>query len=457
MPGAPTRISTDHPLIRALEAGAPSGWERVDAAFSVTVTSHAAIMVYSDGRQALSVNPPLEMIDLVRDHRAQWQSSPWWRVSITLTAAGELDIEYDYGEEPFPEGQLLAADAYRADLEVFSRERVPVWLGAYTGHGDRQRRGPRRAAFQARADRANQVWATLAEGELPPFPVVWARWATISAAFVAAGSEWGPRMTPSAAVFEGAARSGASLYALPHGRAVLSGGVWDAPELDVVYNQGAPMPGLYAGAPEWITDEVLDPRAAAGLLSFCYWWEAGRWYHGESPSAQRCATALPGVWTAETVREIITGLVPGAAREAVAVLVAAAESGMVTRSALTAVLAGKHSDIDSALHQFALAGLTATAPDPMPRERALAHVRDYITGRGLDTSGYPLSELTAERFAVGWMVYVPVADGEIAIGRAVFYIADDGTLEHSTSSVPPAAVVARIERDFGERHGGTGT
>ncbi|NEW48368.1 hypothetical protein GV789_28780, partial [Nocardia cyriacigeorgica] len=40
--------------------------------------------------------------------------------------------------------------------------------------------------------------------------------------------------------------------------------------------------------------------------------------------------------------------------------------------------------------------------------------RDYIVTRGLDTTGYPLSELTAHRINIGWMVYVPVPDGEIS-------------------------------------------
>jgi hypothetical protein len=36
------------------------------------------------------------------------------------------------------------------------------------------------------------------------------------------------------------------------------------------------------------------------------------------------------------------------------------------------------------------------------------------------------------------MVFVPTEPGEISIGRAIFYIADDGVLEQSSSSVAPS-------------------
>ncbi|WP_328391590.1 hypothetical protein [Nocardia sp. NBC_00416] len=453
----PGSLTADHPLVRALIACAPEGWERIDAVFAITVTGHIGTVVSSDGRHAVSVPPPDAVIDLVREHRVQTAGTgPWWRISLALTAMGELETGYDYGDEPFPEGQLLPAPEYRADLEAFPRERVPVWLGAYIGHGDRQRRTPRQAAERARADRAGQVWPTLAENEFPPFPVMWARWATVAAAFVAAGSDWGPRIEPRAATFEGAGRGGSSLHVLTHGRAVLSGGVWEAPELDAVYNRSGPMPEHYRGAPDWVADPVLNPRAAAGLLSFCYWWEAGRWYRGQSPSARDCATAIPGVWTAEIVHGLVGGLIeaPDTAQNAITALLTAAEAGKVDRAALVAVFGDTGQfDIDSALYQFTLAGLTATAPEPMPSGQAIDRVRDYITGRALDTTGYPLAELVAERFSVGWLVYVPVPAGEIAIGRAVFYLADDGMLEHSTSSIAPATFIAEFERAFARRHG----
>ncbi|WP_454194408.1 hypothetical protein [Nocardia sp. Marseille-Q1738] len=461
MADEPGGLTAEHPLARALAAHAPTGWQRVDAVFAVTVVGEIGQLVYTVGEQAMPVDPPEPVLAMVREHRSIAAGSgaePWWRMLIALTSSGEVEAVYDYGDEPFPDGQLFVPEAYRADLEAYPRNKVPVWLAAYIGHGDRQRRTPQQAAEQARADRAEQVWAVLAEGEFPPFPQMWARWTTIAAAFVAAKSDWGPRMLPWVGMFEGTARGGATLHVLPAGRAVLSGGVWNAPTLDAVYNGGAPMPEIYGGAPEWVADPVLNPRAASGLLSFCYWWEAGRWYRGQSPPAQECAAAVPGVWTRDTAIKIVTGVLADRqgkdAPDAIRALMSAAEAGRVTREKLVAVFGDDgRFDIDGALYQYSVAGLTSTVPEPMPAEQAISRVRDYITGRQLDTTGYPLSQLTAERFSVGWMVHVPAPKGPPASARAIFYIADDGAFEHSSSATPPTKFIAEFERRFRERHG----
>ncbi|MBF6465604.1 hypothetical protein IU427_10500 [Nocardia beijingensis] len=453
-------LTADHPLARLLAANGPAGWQRVDAAFAITVAGAICHVVYSVGAQAILVDLPESAVDLIRATRsaaARSGSGPWWRLLVSMTNSGEFEVAYDYGDEPFPDGQLFVPEAYRADLEAYPREKVPVWLAAYIGHGDRQRRTPQQAAAQARADRAEQVWAVLAENEFPPFPQMWARWTTISAAFVAAKSEWGPRMLPWVGVFEGTARGGSTLHALPAGRAVLSGGVWNAPTLDAVYNAGAPMPELYGGAPDWVADPVLNPRAASGLLSFCYWWEAGRWYRGQSPSAQECAPAVPGVWTRETAMKIVAGTLGDRsgedAIEAIGALLSAAEAGRVTRATLAAVFGDDgRFDIDGALYQFSVAGLLSTAPEPMPAAAAISRVRDYVTGRRLDTSGYPLSQLIAERFRFGWVVHVPAPENPRS-ERAIFYIADDGEFVHSSSAVEQARFIAAFEQRFLDRHG----
>jgi hypothetical protein len=233
--------------------------------------------------------------------------------------------------------------------------------------------------------------------------------------------------------------------------------MWHAPSLAAVYNGSAPMPDLYAGAPDWIADPVLNPRAASGLLSFCYWWEAGRWYRGQSPSAQECAAAVPGVWTRDTVIGIVADLVTNRGddpRDAIVSLVSAAEAGVVTRATLVEVFGDDgRFDTDGALYQYSLAGLVTPTPQRMPAQEAISRVRDYIMGRRLDTTGYPLSQLIAERFSVGWMVYVPVPEGQIAIGRAIFYIGDDGVLEPSSSSIVPELFQAEFEQRFTEPHG----
>lgn len=456
----PGGLTAEHPLARALAAHAPTGWQRVDAVFAVTVVSEIAQLVYTVGEQVMPVDPPEPVLALVREHRALAAGAgaePWWRMLIAMTSAGDIEVAYDYGDEPFPDGQLFVPEAYRADLEAYPRQKVPVWLAAYIGHADRQRRTPQQAAAQARADRAEGVWAVLAENEFPPFPQMWARWTTIAAAFVAAKSEWGPRMLPWVGVFEGTARGGSTLHALPAGRAVLSGGVWNAPPLDAVYNAGAPMPELYGGAPDWVADPVLNPRAASGLLSFCYWWEAGRWYRGQSPSAQECAPAVPGVWTRDTTIKIVAGLrAENTDTDAVDALLSAAEAGRVTRAELAAVFGDDDRyDIDGALYQFSVAGLLSTLPEPMPAEQAISRVRDYITGRQLDTTGYPLSKLTADRFRFGWMVHVPAPENAQPRGP-VFYLTDDGEFAHSSSSVDQRRLIAAFEQRFLDRHGPVG-
>ncbi|WP_329409255.1 hypothetical protein OG563_42875 [Nocardia vinacea] len=448
----------DQRLVDELTAHGPTGWRRLDAVFAMTVVTEAADLVYSVASQRMSVRAPEAVLTLVRRLRtgaAAMPQGPWWRMLLIMNNSGEMDVTYDYGAEPFPPEQLFAPEAYRADLAAFPRDKLPVWLGAYLGHEDRQQRTVQQAAAGARADWDGQVWATLAEHEFPPLPMLLARWTTIAAAFVAARSDWGPRMLPSAGVFEGDARSGSTVHVLPGDRAVLSGGVWNAPSLDAVYNGGEPMPKLFAGAPDWVANPVLNPRAAAGLLSFCYWWEAGHWYRGQSPSARECAEAVPGVWSADSVSAIIAGLAaaPGSDISAAATaLVSSAEAGRVTREDLAAVFGdNERHDIDGALYQYSIMGLAPAPPRRMPERLAIARVRDYIIGNRYDTTGYPLSELVAHRISAGWMVHVPVPEGEISIGRAIFYIADDGVVEQSSSSVPPAKFVVGFEERFSER------
>ncbi|MEV5648561.1 hypothetical protein AB0L57_09955 [Nocardia sp. NPDC052254] len=445
-----------------LAAVGPSGWRQLDAVFVLTTTTAVAEVVYTGEGRTMRSEPPVAVLEQARGHRAlvaELDDEPWWRLLVRLSSDGEFEVDYDFGDEPFPDGQLFEPEAYRADLEEFPRETLPVWLAAYIGHGSRQTRTPQDAAGAARADKAAKVWPVLAENEFPDFPEMWARWAVVSAAFVAANSDWGPRVLPSMGWFESSRRGGSTLYSLPGGKAVLSGGVWESPNLDAAYNDGAAMPKFFAGAPDWVANPVLNPRAATGLMSFVYWWEGGRWYRGESPAAEQCATAVPGVWTANTVVGIVAGLAaqpPSAEqRSAAAALIAAAEVGVVTRETVEALFDDDRFDIDGAMYQLTLAGVVASLPEQMPEEEAIFRVRTYVEGRGLDTSGYPLDQLTADRFSCGWMVYVPVPRGEIAIGRAIFYIADDGVLEHSSSSVAPTTFVKGFEQRFQERQGAT--
>lgn len=430
----------------------PAGWQRLEAWFAVTVVSESASLLADDGTRTIRCRVPEAVWEAVRRHRAVSAGSgegPWWRLLVRVDSEGAQAFP-DHGAEPFPGEQLFAPEAYLADLEAHPRERLPVWLAAYVGRVSWESRPPREAAVAARADRAAGVRAVPVDDELPDMAMLWARWAVLAALFVAAGSRRGPRVGPSTGVFESAGRSGSTLTLLPGGRAVLSGGVWESPVLDALYNTGAATPKLFAGAPEWVTDPVLNPRVLTGLLSFCYWWEAGRWYRGESPAMAECAPAVPAVWTVGSVAGVAGQLAGGhaSAAEAAAELVAAAQSGAATRRGLARVFGHDDIDLDGAMFQFVAAGLAADEPDGVGEPEAVALVRAHILRQGYDTEGYPLSALKAERLAVGWLVSSPAPVGETALDRAVFYVADDGVVERSTSSVPRPVFVAGFERRF---------
>ncbi|MFC9243303.1 hypothetical protein ACFT7S_04425 [Streptomyces sp. NPDC057136] len=446
-------------IARALISACPPDWELLKAEFALTIEAEFVEVAVFD-RAWTKIEPPRSVLALVRKQReisAELDAGAWWRLTLDLTDTGDLSVAYDYGREPFPDGQLFEPEDYRLDLETYPRDSLPVWLAAYISNADRQKRSPQQAAAMVRADRRGKVWPTLSSNDFPHFPEMWARWAVISAAFVAARSKWGPRIKPGLAWFEGSRRSGSTLYQLPDGRAVLSGGLWEDPRLDAVYGDGEEMPNFYAGAPDWVADPVLNPRAGTGLLSFCYWWDAGRWYRGESPSAEEVSTAVPGIWTAGTTAGIVAGLLTNSAtpraeqRELASELVSAAEAGHVTRETVVSVFGDDGGfDGDGALYQLSLAGLVVTVPGRMHEEDAIARVRQYLLALG-STPGFSASELVADRFSIGWMVYVPVPRGEMAIGRAIFYIADDGVLVHSSSSVAPSVFVAGFEKQFQER------
>lgn len=451
-----------HRIAHELAAAAPESWERVDATFAWTVTDKTWSIVYSAGEQAVQVEPAQSVLQLVQEQRdvaAGMSEGPWWRIRISLNNAGQVQTDYDYGDEPFPDNQLFPAEAYLADLREYPRNRLPVWLAAYVSHGGRLMRSPRVAAEQARSDRAKEIRGQATTEVFPPLPLMWSHWTTLAAVFVALDAPNGPRMLPSLAWFEGPNRSGSTLYVLPGDRAVISGGVLNAPELDAVYNDGALLPSLYAGAPDWVTDAVLNPRAATGQLTFCYWWEDGQWFRGESPDGPGIAGAVPGIWTTDSTIDVILQVmtsagktVTDATRSAVATLVSAAQAGLVTYETVAAVFDPAEHEVDSALNQFTLAGLRTfvTAP-PLSRIDAIEQVSRFILARGTDTSGYPLDQLTAERIDNGWMVFVPTRPGEIMIGRAIYYMADDGVIEPSSSSVPPTVYIAGFTQRFQER------
>lgn len=350
------------PIARELASLGPPDWREFIAVFALTVRGGTADCAFDTPRGWQPVTVPRPVLDLVRAQRevsAQMSAGPWWRLTLSVTSQGRLRVEYDYGDQPFPDGQLQPADHYRDDIATYPRPRLPVWLAGYLAGPAAQGRTPQQASAAASADQA--------AGRLPvetddvePLPVTWTRWAVLAAVYTGARSRWGPRIAAGLAWYESDARSGSTLYLLPGDRAVLSGGRWNSPLLVAAYQQGQPLPDLYGGAPAWVNDSVLNTRNQNGLLSFCFWWEQGRWWRGSTNTFDELDDPLPAIWTpGETVEAMMAVVGPGV-RDACDQLLAAATAHTVTRADLAAVFSQfGDPDLDSALNQLSLAGLAA--------------------------------------------------------------------------------------------------
>ncbi|OBF37350.1 hypothetical protein A5719_22125 [Mycolicibacterium peregrinum] len=348
------------PIAQQLAALGPTGWEEYTAEFAFTVSSQIAQLQFYAGDRAGLVPVPQSIAELVQHQRevsARMSAGPWWRLLLNVTNRGEMSVNYDYGDEPFPQDQLVTPEFYRDDLEAYPRHHLPVWLAAYVAGPEAQGRDPRTAAQAVAADTA-AGHTPVATDEIPPLPELLARWAALSAAYAGAGSEWGPRIFPGYAWFESDRRSGGTLYLLPGDRAVLSGGKWNSALLDAAYNGGKALPDLYTGAPAWVNDSVLNTRNRNGLLTFCFWWVNGQWYRGGSDASGELEAALPAIWTVEgTAAAIAAQTGSGATDQARALLAAATRrgAGFDDVSALFTNL--PEAEVDVAANQLSLAGL----------------------------------------------------------------------------------------------------
>ena len=351
------------PIVVQLAQLGPAGWEEFTAEFAFTVSSQIAQLRFSSQDRSSLVPVPVPVAELVRDQReiaARMAAGPWWRLLLRVTNRGETTVDYDYGDEPFPEDQLVAAQNYRNDLEAYPRGHIPVWLAGYVAGPAAQGRDPRQAAAATADDTAAGRTAT-ATAEVAPLRDLWARWAVLSAAFAGVESGWGPRMYPGYAWFESERRSGATLIALPGDRAVLSGGKWNSQLLEAAYNGGQPLPDLYTGAPAWVNDSVLNTRNRNGLLTFCYWWENGQWHRGSTDTSGELDAPIPAIRTAdETIRALVSQTGSGTENQCESLLTAATDH-VATREHVAAIFANRtDADVDTAMNQLSLAGLLAT-------------------------------------------------------------------------------------------------
>ena len=350
-------------IAQQLISFAPDDWLWCRAEFALTVVDETAYVGYEtpDGRQLQLAEVPENIASLVREQRdisAGAPAGPWWRLVFDISDEGEIIIGYDYGDDPFPEDQLQPAQNYLDDIAAYPRSSLPVWLAAYLADPDVQTRDVPTAEAAVAADLAAGRAATPAD-DIAHVADMWARWAVLGALHMGVESEDGPRVTPGLGWYESQTRSGATLVLLPGDRAVLSGGRWESPLLAAAYLEDEPLPDLFAGAPVWVNEAVLNIRCQHGLLSFCYWWAEGRWWRGATDTDDELDMALPPVWAAEaqTLAEMVE-IAEFAEESACESLLTAANDGAVTVDQVIAVLSGEPNwDLTAALNQFAAAGL----------------------------------------------------------------------------------------------------
>ena len=145
------------PIVQQLAQLGPAGWEEFTAEFAFTVSSQIAqLQFFSDDRSGLVPVPQsiAELVSRQREVAARMPAGPWWRLLLTCTNRGEMTVDYDYGDEPFPDDQLVIPEHYRRDLETYPRSRVPVWLAGYVAGPAAQGRDPRTAAAAETTDAA---------------------------------------------------------------------------------------------------------------------------------------------------------------------------------------------------------------------------------------------------------------------------------------------------------------
>jgi hypothetical protein len=349
------------PIAQQLAVLGPPGWREFTAVFALTVRAGSAFCAFAIGEGWQPITVPASVVELVRAQRqtsAQMSAGPWWRLTLNVTAQGQLRVDYDYGDQPFPDDQLQPADNYRDDITAYPRPRLPVWLAGYLAGPSAQGRTPAQASAAVAAEVGAGRRATETD-DIEPLADTWTRWAVLAAVYAGARSQWGPRIAPGFAWYESDARSGSSLYLLPGDRAVLSGGRWNSPLLIDAYQHQRPLPDLYCGAPAWVNDSVLNTRNQNGLLSFCYWWTDGRWWRGGTDTFDDLDDPLPVIWTAAETVDAMTDVLGPHTEISCSRVLSAAATHSVTRDDLAALFTHfADPDLDAAHNQLTLAGLT---------------------------------------------------------------------------------------------------
>ncbi|OHV04669.1 hypothetical protein [Mycobacterium talmoniae] len=303
-------------VVRALTQEAPAGWNKLRGVFSMAGGEEITRAVALTAEQTFSIPIQSRIVEPIRLHRqitAVGPDGPWLRLLFEYDSAGGLRVGFDYGGAELPADQLLSGEAYRRDIERYPRPNVPLWLLAHMANDGRQLR----SAADARITAAAGVDVLVADNDLPPLSLLWARIAVLAAVSRGSDASVGSRTDPSFQEYIGDT-GGCILARLPGDRGVFSGGRDNSRLLSAAYRGLIGWPDLYRGAPSWLHNLYLHPRAAAGRLSFCYWWDDGHWYRAELPEAgvlasedppwnrtEELAGGAPGVRTTASTAELV--------------------------------------------------------------------------------------------------------------------------------------------------------
>lgn len=434
-------------IVQALAQASPVVWEQLNGVFSIAGDEEVMQAVALTSRHSHSIPIDSRIAEMVRLHRrlAVGPEGPWLRLMFECDAAGSLRVGFDYGAVEPPPEHLLSGEAYLRDIERYPRANVPLWLLAHMGNDGRQLR----SAADARTNAMLGIdEVRVADDDVPPLPVLWARIAVLAAVCRGSNAPAGPYTDPSFQRYVGDAGS-CLLARLPGNRGALSGGRDDSRLLSAAYHGARAWPELYRGAPAWLHNLYLDPRAADGRLSFCYWWGNGHWYRAQVPAmatlsasetswthGEEMVHAVPNLWTAASTAEQVMNVLRTVGVEstehhfrAALRLIAAAEERIASEKYVAELFAGGLSpsfDMAEAVAQLDAADVMLPAHPPIDHAIAVRLAADHCRDHGL---GNWLDGAASARVDGGWKLYTP---GEIRVDAPMLLVADDGVIESTT-------------------------
>jgi hypothetical protein len=127
-------------IARALVADLPAGWRQVSATYRSTApyAELDATVTGPVGEQAQVGPLPADLEDLfeaLRDSMYQPGKGAWLTATITVTAEGRFNTDFDYDTEPawtIP----VTPDTYTAELAEYPRadQYIPHWMRKHLDH-----------------------------------------------------------------------------------------------------------------------------------------------------------------------------------------------------------------------------------------------------------------------------------------------------------------------------------